>query len=76
MMFAKIPKPSPSARRAYLEVLNRMTPTQRLMKAFELSEMTRQLFKEGLRQRFPDKTATELHAIYLERMCRFHSNNS
>ncbi|HEX3355826.1 MAG TPA: hypothetical protein VHS31_02500 [Tepidisphaeraceae bacterium] len=53
-----------------------MTPTQRLMKAFELSEMTRQLFKEGLRQRFPDKTATELHAIYLERMCRFHSNNS
>jgi hypothetical protein len=75
-MFSTVPKSSPSARRAYLEVLNRMTPTQRLMKAFELSEMTKQLFQEGLRQRFPDKTAAELHTIYLERMCRFHNKSS
>lgn len=38
---------------AYLEVLRRMTPEQRLTKAFELSEATRALFRQGLRERFP-----------------------
>jgi hypothetical protein len=41
-------------RKHQLEVLCRLTPEQRLLIAFELSENARQIFREGLRSRFPD----------------------
>jgi hypothetical protein len=41
-------------RKHQLEVLRRLTPEQRLLIAFELSENARQIFREGLRSRFPD----------------------
>ncbi len=61
--------------RAYLEVLRRMTPEQRLLKAFELSDMTRNLFRQGLRERFPDLPEEQLHALYLERLALCHNRN-
>jgi hypothetical protein len=57
-------------RQEYLRVLARMTPSQRLLKAFELSALSRQLLKEGLRRRFPQKNEAEIHKIYLERIRR------
>jgi hypothetical protein len=68
------PKPKPNEE-LYLEVLRRMTPEQRLRQAFELSEMTRQLFRHGLRQRFPDLSEEELHKIFLERLAECHNSN-
>lgn len=63
------PKAQPN-RAIYLETLRRMTPEQRLAKAFELTDMSREALRAGLRQRFPDATDEELHAIYLERLAR------
>jgi hypothetical protein len=68
------PKPRPNYRR-YLEVLARMTPEQRLMKAFELSAFGKALFKEGLRKRFPELSEEELHKVFLERLARCHNQN-
>src|SRR5437868_4783251 len=68
------PKPRPNDR-IYLEVLAKMTPEQRLLKAFELSDFTRALFEEGLRKRFPDATEDELRRILLERLAKCHNNN-
>jgi hypothetical protein len=64
-------KPRPNHAR-YLEVLRSMTPADRLLKALELSEMSRELFRIGLRKRFPDLSEVELHALYLRRLelCR------
>ena len=45
-----------------------MTPEERLRKALELGDWTRQLFKQGLRERFPEASEEELQAIFLERM--------
>lgn len=59
----------------YLEVLRRMTPEQKLAKAFELSEMTRQLFRQGLRERFPELSEEDFHKLYLERLARCHNRN-
>jgi hypothetical protein len=67
-------KPRPN-HRMYLEVLRRMTPEQRITKAFELSEMTRILFRQGLRERFPDLPEEQFHALYLERLARCHNSN-
>ena len=67
-------KPRPN-HRAYLEVLRRMTPEQRIAKAFELSEMTRTLFRQGLRERFPDLPEDQFRALYLERLALCHNSN-
>ena len=47
------PKPRPN-RQLYLDALGRTTPEQRLLKAFELTELSRELLRVGLRQRFPE----------------------
>ncbi len=46
--------PDDQAHRQYLEALRRLGPERRLLKAFELSEITRKLFWTGLCRRFPN----------------------
>jgi hypothetical protein len=65
------PKPRPN-QQLYLQTLRRMTPEQRLLKAFELSALARDLFLHGLRRRFPDVSEEELKRIYLERLAKCH----
>ncbi|HSR67044.1 MAG TPA: hypothetical protein VLU25_03815 [Acidobacteriota bacterium] len=67
-------KPRPN-HRIYIETLRKLTPEQRLAKAFELSEMSRRLFREGLRRRFPELSEEEFHRLYLERLELCHNRN-
>lgn len=64
-------KPKPN-RQMYMDILRKMTPAQRLDKAFELSEFSRRLFIEGLRKRFPDATEDEFKNIVLKRLKGCH----
>ena len=68
------PKPRPNHHQ-YLQTLRTMTKEQRLLKAFELSEFSRQLFKAGLRERFPEKTEAEIHDLFLKRLEKCHDRN-
>jgi hypothetical protein len=63
-------------RRIYIDTLRRMTPEQRLAKAFELSDMTREALRAGLSQRYPDATPQELTAMVIERLERCRSRVS
>ncbi len=47
-----------------------MTPEQRLLKAFELSELSHELLRAGIRQRYPDAGPDEVQRIYLEQLGR------
>jgi len=67
-------KPRPNHQQ-YLRVLAGMTPEQRLLKAFELSEMSREVFLAGLRQRFPDLDEEARWKIYLERVAKCRSRS-
>ncbi len=58
-----------------LHVLRGLTPEQRLLIAFELSENTRRIFREGLRTRFPDLSEQELKSLFLERLDLAHNRN-
>lgn len=60
------PKPRPN-HALYLEALRRLTPEQRLLKSFELTELTHELLRAGLRRRFPEADEAELQRLYLER---------
>ncbi len=70
----KDPKPRPNHRR-YLEVLRAMTPQQRLAKAFELSELSKRLFRQGLREKFPDLNEADFQRLYLKRLAKCHNQN-
>jgi len=61
--------------RLYIEALRRMTPEQRLMKSFELTQFSQALFRQGLAKRFPELTQDELHRLYLERLEKCHNRN-
>ncbi|MDO8586320.1 MAG: hypothetical protein Q7T82_04710 [Armatimonadota bacterium] len=67
-------KPRPN-HRLYIQILRRMTPEQRLLQAFEMSDFTRSLFLEGLRQRFPQLSEDELRNLYLQRLEKCHNRN-
>jgi hypothetical protein len=59
----------------YIHVLRRMSSEAKLLKAFELTAFSKELFLNGLRKRFPDLTEEELHRIYLERLKKCHNRN-
>jgi len=63
------PKARPN-RQLCLQTLRGMTPEQRLLKAFELSEMSHELLRAGIRQRYPDAGPDEVQRIYLEQLER------
>lgn len=67
-------KPRPN-HREYLRVLRRMTPAQRLRKAFELSELAKRFFVHGLRQRFSGVDEVEFQRILRERLAKCHNRN-
>ena len=60
---------------AYIRSLQRLTPEQRLDIAFDLTEFSRELFRQGLRDRFGEKSEEEIDRIFLERIDRCHNNN-
>jgi hypothetical protein len=70
-----IPTADRAAHRAYIDILRRMTPEQRLRKAFELTEFSRRLFITGLRQRFPALGEDELRELYRSRLEKCHNRN-
>jgi hypothetical protein len=43
-----------------------MTPEQRLRKAFELSKLSKELFKLGLRERFPNLPESEFRELFFK----------
>ncbi len=59
----------------YIKVLRNMTPEEKLKKTFELSQMGKKLFKEGLKNSFPDLSKEELNKLYLERIEKCHNRN-
>lgn len=61
--------------RIYIKALRRMPPEKRLLKAFELSEFSRELFRNGLRKRFPNLAEKEFHQLYLKRLGKCHNRN-
>lgn len=62
-----------NSHREYLAVLRRMSPEQRLRKAFELSIFAKELFLHGLRRRFPELNDEEFRKLALERLEKCHN---
>ncbi len=59
----------------YIQVLRQMSSEARLLKAFELSEFSMQLFIHGLHKRFPHLSDEQFKKILLERLDKCHNRN-
>jgi hypothetical protein len=59
----------------YYSVILKMTPEQKVAKVIELTELSRNLMKEGLKIQFPNKTETEIQQLYLDRLRQCHNSN-
>jgi hypothetical protein len=68
------PKQHPN-HRLYIEILRKMTPEKRLLKAFELSSFSNQLFVHGLRKKHADISAVEFTQILKDRLDKCHNRN-
>jgi hypothetical protein len=68
------PKQRPN-HRIYIQTLRNMSPEQRLLKAFELSEFAKQLFAEGLRKRHPDLSDDDFKALLRKHLDKCHNRN-
>lgn len=68
------PKPRPNDR-IYVDALRHMTPEQRLAKAIELGELSRELLRAGLRQRFPEADEAELERLYRRQVEKCHNRD-
>ncbi|MEK7475002.1 MAG: hypothetical protein AAB152_05135 [Candidatus Coatesbacteria bacterium] len=66
------PKSRPNRRR-YLEALARMSPEDKLRKAFELTSFCRALLAAGLASTFPGLSEEERRRLYLVRLDRCHN---
>lgn len=62
-------------RKIYIDVLRRMTPEQRLKKAFEISEFTKQLSICGFRKRYSNLPDAEFKNFFLEHIKKCHNRN-
>lgn len=67
-------KPRPN-HRIYIQILRRLSPEQRLLKAFELSDFVGQLFIHGLHKRHSDASPSEFHTLLLKRLDKCHNRN-
>ncbi len=61
--------------RKYIQILRNMSPEARLLKAFELSALSKDLFVHGLRERFSDLSKEEFQILLLKRLAKCHNRN-
>jgi hypothetical protein len=52
----------------YIEILRNMTPQQKIDKIFELNKLGDDLFRTGLKKRFPNLTKEEFNKLYKSRI--------
>ena len=68
------PKKNPN-HKIYIQTLRKMGPEKRLLKSFELSDFSKQLFIHGLRKQFPELSETEFHKLFLRRLAKCYNRN-
>ena len=49
-------------------IMREMSGEQKIAKSFELTEMTRQIMRAGIREAHPDATEEEIQRIYVARL--------
>lgn len=67
-MKALSPDTTPDAQRTQIELMRRLTPSQRLSLAFALTDTMRDLILANLRHQFPHANETEIRQRFIARV--------
>jgi hypothetical protein len=57
------------------QVMRSMTGDQKVAKAFELTESTRQIMRCGIRSANPDASEAEIQEMYVDRLLHYHGTS-
>ncbi|MFO7901038.1 MAG: hypothetical protein R6U98_00120, partial [Pirellulaceae bacterium] len=57
------------------QLMQSMPGEKKVAKAFELTELTHQLMRAGIRRTNPDATETEIHEMYVDRLLQYHGTS-
>lgn len=58
---------------AVMERISRsLTGSQKVAKAFELTEMSRQIMRAGIRAAHPDASEEQIQSLYVDRLLSYH----
>lgn len=60
---------------AWDAVIRKMPGEERVSKAFELTEITRQLMRSGIRAANPTASEEEIQLLYVDRLLRYHGTS-
>ena len=69
---AKSTEAGREALRVWDETVRKMTGPQKVEKSFELTEITREFMRAGLKHQFPNATESEIHRMYIDRLLGYH----
>ncbi len=53
-------------------VIHSMTGPDKVAKSFELTEMTREIMRAGIRSQHPDASEEEIRDLYVDRLLRYN----
>jgi hypothetical protein len=56
-------------------VVKSMSGPQKVAKAFELTEMTRQIMRAGIRGQHPEASESEIQEIYVDRLLQYNGTS-
>ena len=56
-------------------LMREMTGSQKVAKAFELTELTRQTMRAGIRRQNPDATEDEIQEMFVDRLLRYNGTS-
>ena len=56
-------------------ILRQMTEEQRFRKAVELTETTRQIMRDGLRDMYPEASEEDIQRLYVDRLLSCHGTS-
>ena len=59
----------------YIEILRSMTPQQKIDRVFELNKLGDDLFRAGLKERFPNLTEEKFNKLYKSRIEKCYNRN-
>ncbi len=58
--------------RVWRETVARMSGADKILKSFELTELTRQIMRSGIRSQYPDANEDEVQRMYVDRLLSYH----
>ncbi len=61
--------------RIWRETVAKMSGADKVLKSFEMTEMTRQIMRSGIQSQNPDASEDQIQRMYIDRLLSYHGTS-